>query len=66
MVYLLQEEGVNIGRNVWLPFIFKKKKEMGSNASEDEVLQVLTGRKPHLNNDTLNRKAYEYIESLSM
>lgn len=45
---------------------FLRKKEMGSNASEDEVLQVLTERKPHLNIDTLNRKAYKYIESLSM
>lgn len=40
---------------------FLKNKEMGSNASEDEVLQVLTKRKPHLNNDRLNRRAYNLV-----
>lgn len=41
---------------------FLKKKEMGSNASEDEVLQELAKRKPHLDDDFLNRRAYAIIE----
>ena len=45
---------------------FLRMKEMGSNASEEEILQVLTDRKPHLNDDALNRKAYRLIENLAM
>lgn len=45
---------------------FLKNKEMGSSTSEEEVLQVLTKRKPHLNNDALNKKAYHLIEDLTM
>lgn len=45
---------------------FLRMKEMGSNASEDEVLQVLMDRKPHLNDAALNRRAYHLIEKLAM
>lgn len=40
---------------------FLRKKELGSNTSEERVLQVLKGRKPHLDNDSLNKKAYKAI-----
>lgn len=45
---------------------FLRMKELKSNASEEEVLQVLTDKKPHLNDDTLNRKAYCLIGDLDM
>jgi len=45
---------------------FLRNKEMGSNASEEEILQVLAKRKPHLDNDNLNKKAYRLINSLTM
>lgn len=41
---------------------FLRKKELGSNVSEETVLKILTDRKPHLNNDYLNRKAYKAID----
>lgn len=40
---------------------FLRKKELGSNVSEEYVLQVLKSRKPHLDNDSLNKKAYKAI-----
>ena len=40
---------------------FLRKKELGSNVSEEEVLEVLKARKPHLDNDSLNKKAYTAI-----
>lgn len=45
---------------------FLKNKEMGSDATEEDVLHVLTKRKPHLNDDALNRKAYRLIDNLTM
>lgn len=45
---------------------FLRMKEMGSNASEEDVLRVLTQRKPHLGDDALNRKAYHLVERVSM
>lgn len=45
---------------------FLRNKAMASNASEEEILHVLTKRKPHLNDDNLNRKAYQLIEKLAM
>ena len=41
---------------------FLRKKELGSNVSEEAVLQILRDRKPHLDNDSLNRKAYKAID----
>lgn len=41
---------------------FLRKKELGSDVSEEVVLQTLRYRKPHLNNDSLNRKAYKAID----
>lgn len=43
---------------------FLKKKIMGSNALKSDILTELKSRKPHLDNDHLNEKAYEYIENL--
>lgn len=44
---------------------FLKNKEMGSNAKENDIILELTKRKPHLNNDILNRKAYMLINNLA-
>lgn len=44
---------------------FLKNKELGSNTSEEEVLRVLIQRKPHLNNSSLNRKAYGLVDTLT-
>ncbi len=41
---------------------FLRYKELGSDVSQDKVLEVLKERKPHLNNDYLNKKAYLLIE----
>jgi len=45
---------------------FLRNKEMGSNVSKEEIIQVLVERKPHLDNDTLNEKAYNLLDSLTM
>lgn len=44
---------------------FLKNKEMGSNAKENDIILELTRRKPHLNNEVLNRKAYTLINNLA-
>lgn len=44
---------------------FLKNKEMGSNASEYDIISELKKRKPHLNDDILNRKAYTLINNLA-
>ncbi len=43
---------------------FIRFKEMGSEVSEDMVLDVLKNRKPHLDKEQLNRKAYQLIDAL--
>lgn len=43
---------------------FIKFKEMGSEVSKDKVLTILKNRKPHLNKEQLNEKAYQLIDGL--
>lgn len=58
----------NYGMKNWTECLasihFLRKKIMGSNATKEDVLQELKNRKPHLDNDDLNNKAYEYIEGM--
>jgi uncharacterized protein YwgA len=63
-----EEAKVNYGMKNWTECLasihFLKKKIMGSNASEDDIIRELKNRKPHLNNNNLNKKAYRLIENL--